>query len=173
MKLDLGSGPNPRQGYQPVDLRFGGQNVFGRLNFPDNSVEQIWASHILEHETHRRTVTVLEDWKRVLVPGGQLEVVVPNLGHDALVVAISELLGRDSVHLAEMIFAHQEYEYSFHKTAFTKKILHGCFQEAGFRSIQAKGACYKVKYGLNRKKYGISHMISLVKKPELYAVGVK
>ena len=47
------------------------------LPYEDNSVEQIAAFHVLEH--FRYDEPVLEEWHRVLVPGGLIVVVVPDL----------------------------------------------------------------------------------------------
>lgn len=171
--LDLGSGSNVKSGYVGLDLRTSGVDVFGKLPYSDNSVSKIWASHILEHESHRRTVEVLQEWRRVLVPNGIIEIVVPNLYHDSLLVIMSEILKRDTANLPEVIFAHQDYEYSYHKTAFTKSLIRSTLIQAGFRDVKVKGVSSKVRYGINRKKYGLSHLISAFSKPELYAIGAK
>ena len=47
-----------------------------QLPYEDDSVEQIAAFHVLEH--FRYDEPVLEEWHRVLVPGGECTVVVPD-----------------------------------------------------------------------------------------------
>jgi SAM-dependent methyltransferase len=68
-----------------------------RLPFASHTFELIYASHVLEHFAWYRIETILRDWVRVLIPGGVLEVWVPDglkicqafvkaetLGHDPL-----------------------------------------------------------------------------------------
>lgn len=67
LRLDLGCGPNPREGFEGVDmLPFGGKVKHvvdlrsGRWPWADGSVTEIHASHFLEHLTN------LDDkWERV------------------------------------------------------------------------------------------------------------
>jgi len=49
------------------------------LPLPDTSVEEIYASHVLEHIPYRKVIEVLTDWHRVLTPGGKLSVFVPDI----------------------------------------------------------------------------------------------
>jgi hypothetical protein len=47
--------------------------------FPDNRVKRILASHLLEHISPYKVVDVLKGWHRILVPGGQLILELPNI----------------------------------------------------------------------------------------------
>jgi len=47
------------------------------LPFTDNSADEIYASHVLEHLPYGNTA--LQEWLRVLKPGGMLTVVVPDI----------------------------------------------------------------------------------------------
>lgn len=78
LRLNLGSGDNLLDGYVNIDRKTGGE-VFPLAAYQDNSVDEILASHILEHFSHREQVgNVLREWHRVLKPGGLLRVAVPN-----------------------------------------------------------------------------------------------
>ncbi len=48
------------------------------LAYADESVSEIVASHCLEHFSHRQTCFVLQDWVRVLKPGGKIRIAVPD-----------------------------------------------------------------------------------------------
>jgi hypothetical protein len=48
------------------------------LPFADNSVDEIRASHVLEHFPYRQLEAVLVDWVRALKPGGRLRIAVPD-----------------------------------------------------------------------------------------------
>lgn len=47
------------------------------LPYPDNSVEEIYAGHMLEH--FDMTEDVLKEWHRVLQPGGIITITVPDM----------------------------------------------------------------------------------------------
>jgi predicted SAM-dependent methyltransferase len=81
VKLNLGSGPAKLAGWCNVDADASAlpdlHADIAHLPFEDESVEEIYASHVLEHFDYREPV--LEEWRRVLVPGGQITVIVPDL----------------------------------------------------------------------------------------------
>lgn len=81
IKLNLGAGDTQIEGYIPVDRR-SGQEIFP-LAYGDSSVDQIRASHVLEHVSHRETLNVVRDWVRALKPGGIMQIAVPDF--DALI----------------------------------------------------------------------------------------
>jgi SAM-dependent methyltransferase len=50
-----------------------------KLDYPDNSVDEIYALHIIEHFNFREATEVLKEWQRVLKPGGRLYIETPDL----------------------------------------------------------------------------------------------
>lgn len=87
LKLDLGSSSlRVREDYTTVDLYAPEADVkaeLGALPYPDDSVDEIWASHCLEHVEWERTTDVLREWLRVLRPGAPAIISVPNLDYAA------------------------------------------------------------------------------------------
>ncbi len=76
MRLNIGCGRNPLDGYLNVDFLGGEINCDGMaLPFKDNTFEQVLLSHVLEHipDVDR----ALKEISRVLGVGGILIVVVP------------------------------------------------------------------------------------------------
>ena len=49
-----------------------------KLDFEDNSVDLIYASHVLEYFDREEVKDILSEWVRVLKPEGTLRVAVPN-----------------------------------------------------------------------------------------------
>lgn len=77
IRLDIGNGDMPREGWISVDRKQGREAY--PLAYPDNYADEIEASHILEHFSHRDKVKVLRDWVRVLKPGGRIRIAVPDI----------------------------------------------------------------------------------------------
>jgi SAM-dependent methyltransferase len=81
IRLDLGCGKNPREGFEGVDaMDFGQKNVFdlrGPWPWADNSVEEANCSHFIEHLTASERIHFVNELYRVLKPGARCSVVVP------------------------------------------------------------------------------------------------
>lgn len=83
VKLNIGGGDPESdkyiemEGYTLVD-RSVGLEAFP-LDFDDESVDEVYASHVLEHFPYEQAEEVLKDWVRVLKPGGLLKVAVPDM----------------------------------------------------------------------------------------------
>jgi len=88
LKIDLGSGPNKRQGFLGVDaIAFPGVDVvlkIGSERWPwdDNSVEEAHSSHTIEHLTNYNDkwerVHFFNELYRVLKPGGKCTLIFPH-----------------------------------------------------------------------------------------------
>jgi SAM-dependent methyltransferase len=84
LKLDLGCGPNKREGFSGVDrLPFDGKvDIITDLRkswpWPDESVEEAHSSHFLEHLEAMERVHFVNELHRVLVPGGKCQLIVPH-----------------------------------------------------------------------------------------------
>ena len=81
IKLDLGSGPNKSyNGWTTVD--FHGADIDWDLNLAipmnDNSVAEIYSSHLLEHLEFDSIKRLLLEIHRILIPGGEFRVCLPN-----------------------------------------------------------------------------------------------
>jgi len=95
----------------------------------DGSVDVAFASHVLEHIAWPRAVTVLKEWVRVLVPGGQLHIVVPDMEW-----AAERIIGWDrSMLLQSIMFGSQGNEFQVHKTGYTLGLLQDLMGQAGLR----------------------------------------
>jgi len=77
IKLNLGGGETRLPGFKTID-RKAGQEVYPLDGVEDNSVDEIYASHVLEHFSHRQVTTVLKHWVDKLRPGGKIRIGVPD-----------------------------------------------------------------------------------------------
>lgn len=91
LRLDLGAGQSPAEGFEGVDIWSGSKHVVDLMKFPwpfaDNSVEEIHCSHFIEHlpmemVPHNGRLKDLffaffDECYRILVPGGKMRVICP------------------------------------------------------------------------------------------------
>jgi len=148
IKLNLGGcetredgvGSIPLEGFINVDIRpQKGVDVVcdirGLFRWKDNSVEEIRASHIIEHFTVEEIPIILKEWHRVLMPGGLLRVYCP----DANKIIESYTNGNiDMRKFSAFLFGRQTYEGNLHKIALDRHRLDNFIEEAGFKIIGHK-----------------------------------
>jgi predicted SAM-dependent methyltransferase len=136
MKLHLGCGKKQIQGFVHVDLEDYPHIDFripvNKLTFaPDNSVELIYASHVLEHFGRHEIELVLQEWFRVLRKHGVLRVAVPDFEAVSRRYQQTGELGE----LIGLICGGQRNQYDFHKIVFDEKLLTGLLRKTGFTSV--------------------------------------
>lgn len=76
MKLDLGAGEISPPDFVPLGRRHGSEIY--PLPYADDSIDEIRASHVLEHFPHGKIHAVMADWVRALKPGGTIKIAVPD-----------------------------------------------------------------------------------------------
>lgn len=137
VRLLLGGRTTRIPGFTNIDL-FEGENVDIKTDasnlsmFGDGEVDEIYASHILEHFSHKRTVAVLKEWARVLRRGGVASISVPDF--DPLVKLYAK--GGFVPYIRNMLYGDQIYDLAFHYTIFTFPVLAAACAEAGFSDVQ-------------------------------------
>jgi len=107
--------------------------------FGSNSVEVIYASHILEHfyyNLDNQIVHTLREWHRVLKPGGQLLISVPNLKTICSLFLTPNLTAWDHFNLMRLLFGGQMDIYDVHKVGFDLDILGIFLKEGGFKEYR-------------------------------------
>ena len=143
LKVNLGSGDRPLPGFVNVDALPTAQGVdivadiTEDLPFEDCSASIVYASHLLEHFPHARSVDILREWRRILEPDGQLLLAVPDL----LVIA-EILVSRPGWFMPPnnpwlgAIFGGQKDDWDFHKAGFTEPWLAYVLRLAGFSDVK-------------------------------------
>lgn len=76
LRLNIGAGGSTIPGFTALDRKTG-QEAYP-LDVPDGSVDEIRASHVLEHLPPDQTEAAIKDWARALKPGGRLRIAVPD-----------------------------------------------------------------------------------------------
>jgi hypothetical protein len=138
LKLNIGSGDAiTMKGYVNVDAKFG--DMAFPLQYGDNTVDEIYAGHILEHFGYGQTLDVLKDWTRALKPGGVLKVAVPNfkwIASTYMDVAAGRFAGVGAPPLSGYLMGGQTDEHDFHKAIFDRASLSKLLIDAGLEHIR-------------------------------------
>jgi ubiquinone/menaquinone biosynthesis C-methylase UbiE len=139
-KLHLGCGQKHIPGFYHIDaLAYPHIDHVGPVDdlpfLADGSVELIYACHVLEHFGRNDYQRVLNEWSRVLAPGGVLRVAVPDFAVCARLYVEGKLAGgiRD---ITGLVVGGQRDKYDFHAVIFDEALLTSSLLAAGFRSVR-------------------------------------
>ena len=105
-----------------------------KLELKDESVDLIYASHVIEYFNQEEVKEVLSEWRRVLSPGGTLRVAVPDFS------SMSWLYQQGKVKLSEILgplYGKMTMGDSFiyHKTVYDYATLASLLSGCGFRDV--------------------------------------
>lgn len=124
--------------YAPEDARCDIRFDVQKLPYPDNSVDEIKAFHIIEHFHFFEIQEVLKEWHRVLKPGGKLYLETP----DFLETCRAFVEGTPVMPIEEFrillyghFFAHAWVPGQTHKFLFTETQLRVNLGWAGFKHV--------------------------------------
>lgn len=135
LRLNLGAGTDEHgnlkdiPGFTHVDRKFGTE-VYP-LAYPDACAEEVRASHILEHFGQNQVLKVLEEWTRVLKPGGILRVAVPDMG-----AVFAAYAAKENVPILSFTYGGQLDENDYHKCGFDEQLLKNLLMECGLEDIR-------------------------------------
>lgn len=130
-RLNIGAGNRPLAGYTNLEIKDGNPG-YPLNDHEDGSVVEVRAAHVLEHYPYEQTVTVLQEWARVLEPGGVLKVAVPDF--DKIVEAYE---GGEDAPIEGWIMGGHVDRYDMHGAIFNREKLKAALQAAGLVDIQA------------------------------------
>ena len=128
-RLNLGCGWDLRKGYLNVDIHdFHKPDLVADVTqldmLPSGHYREIVAQDVLEHLPRTTTVTVLQEWSRLLVEGGSLHLRVPS------VIDLAELMKKPEHQdiaqqelFVQSLFGTQAYTEDTHYTTFTERLL--------------------------------------------------
>lgn len=125
VKLNLGGGLQKIAGFVNIDHKLGSE-VYP-LEYEDRSVDEIRASHILEHFSHREVHVVLAHWVAKLKVGGTIQIAVPSLEW------IIE--HKDHPHAEAYLMGGHLDDDDIHKSVWTERKLRDVMRYAGLTDI--------------------------------------
>lgn len=108
--------------------------------FADGSVEEIYASHVLEHLSyHEELHRALAECHRVLRPGGRLLASVPDFEFLCRLFLAEGLTANQRFEVMRLIFGGQMDAHDVHKAGLTFEFLSGYLRQAGFAEVERTG----------------------------------
>ena len=138
VRLHLGAGWRRLHGWLQVDsTKYDHIDIVGPVddlrNFEDESVSEIYASHVLEYFDDKNALATLSEWRRVLRPGGELRLAVPDFRSLVQIYiqtgSLSSILGP--------LFGRMKSDAGliFHRTVFDRSKLEALLLEAGYSEV--------------------------------------
>ena len=103
--------------------------------FPDDTIDLIYASHVVEYFDRDEVLPLLKEWKRILKPGAILRVAVPNFELLASLylenkISLSEILGPL---YGKMAMGNDKI---YHKTTYDYVSLEKVLKDSGYGDIK-------------------------------------
>ena len=136
MKLHLGCGTKHLKGYINVDIRYlpgvdEVNNIRFLRNYKSDSVDEIYACHVLEHFGRWEYKEVLKRWFEILKPGGKLRLAVPNFS--SICKYYTET--GDLKSLIGLLYGGQDYDENYHYITFDPSSIYDDLKDIGFNEI--------------------------------------
>ena len=145
LKIEIGSGEDP---YKPEEFEHCDIRPLSHIEhicsaekppFKWNSVHEIFARDVLEHLPRKTIPTALKRWRNILVPGGKLDVVVPNLDYFIQQAYEYAVLEQDAQinwdKILGAFYGAQRYPEDFHHWGFCSRSLHKLLCDIGFINV--------------------------------------
>ena len=140
MKLHIG-GWEAKEGWKILNIQkrdnvdFVG-DISDLSQFKDNSISEVYASHVFEHVKYIDVKKTLSGIYRILVSGGKFYISVPNMN-----VLFRQFLEKKNqtktkIKIMRMIFGGQIDEYDFHYFGWDFELLSGLLKNVGFDEIE-------------------------------------
>ncbi|MYL24807.1 FkbM family methyltransferase [Halomonas alkaliantarctica] len=134
-------GKEPKAGWQMLNITPGpGVDMVGDIrdlsHIDANNCARIYASHVLVHIHQKEVLPVLKGFSRLLKPGGELMISVPDLDILCRLYLDKRLNIKQRHHVMRMMFGGQTDTHDFHYVGFNFEFLASQLKTAGFNHIQ-------------------------------------
>ena len=135
-KLNIG-GVEPTDGWENFNIQEGESvdhvgDAADLSRFEDATFEAVYSSHTLEHWSYRDVPAVLQEWHRVLQPGGMLYVSVPDMAILAYLYLHPNITFPERIHLMRVIYGGHVDPYDYHRCGLDEVFLGAMLVSVGF-----------------------------------------
>ena len=129
MRLNLGSGGLPLEGYVNVDMHCEADVKGDIRELTFEGVEEVVMYHLLEHFGLWETRTVLRRVRSWMNPGARITVEVPDM---------EAIMANPGPSWPSDVYGAQSHDGEFHKSGFTFGMLAQALIEAGFSDVKTR-----------------------------------
>lgn len=167
LKLHLGCGPRHLNGYVNIDKYHPSADRVmdaSKLDYSDNSVDEIFTSHMVEHMRFPDFLKALQEWKRVLKENGTLIIRCPNFEKhllDWLNADYNKRWGENNKGINNIIGFQGKGSGYINRNLFSVKRLKSLVKQEGFEVLEAH------TYSTRNKTIPDGDILLRAKKPEL------
>ena len=103
--------------------------------FADASIDNVYASHVLEHVNQSEVLPVLRGVQRVLTNGGKFLISVPDLDVLCQLFISPQATHEVKWHTMRMMFGGQVDPHDFHYMGFNEQFLRDLLGQSGFAQV--------------------------------------
>ena len=140
MKLHIG-GKEKKEGWKILNIqKFEGVDFLGDISdlsqFEDNSIEEVYASHVIEHVPQKKVNETLKGVYRILSENGKFYISVPDMDVLCKIFIDSKAPPDVKFHIMRMMFGGQVDEFDFHYFGWNFEFMRDFLTNAGFKRIE-------------------------------------
>tara|TARA_B100001121_G_C18582706_1_gene570532 strand:- start:406 stop:915 length:510 start_codon:yes stop_codon:yes gene_type:complete len=140
MKLHIG-GKEIKEGWKILNIqKFKGVDFIGDISdlsqFDENSIDEIYASHVLEHVPQKKIKETLQGIYRVLKIGGKFYVSVPDMDLLCRIFIDPKAPPKVKMQVMRIIFGGQIDEFDFHYFGWNIQFMNDFLISSGFKNLE-------------------------------------
>jgi len=137
IKLDICGGSAPKNGFLNVDIDFDVADIVADISeslpFRNESVDEIWSCHTIEHFTKEKGIEILDEFWRVLKQNGILNIACPCLKSICKAYLSRDL---DMKKIQWYLHGAQTNQYDFHEIVWDVEWLAIFLRRTGFKNVR-------------------------------------
>ena len=140
MKLHIG-GEQIKEGWKILNIqKKDGVDFVGDISdlsqFEDNSIEEIYASHVFEHVLQKNIKSTLIGIHRVIQDNGKFYVSVPDMNVLCKIFLEPKAPSKVKIHVLRMMFGGQIDDFDIHYFGWDFDLLKEFLLSAGFKKVE-------------------------------------
>ena len=140
MKLHIG-GKEKKEGWKILNIqKFEGVDFLGDISdlsqFENNSIEEVYASHVIEHVPQKKVNETLKGVYRILSENGKFYISVPDMDVLCKIFIDPKATPKVKFNTMRMMFGGQLDEFDFHYFGWNFEFMRDFLTNAGFKRIE-------------------------------------
>ena len=140
MKLHIG-GKEKKEGWKILNIqKLEGVDFLGDISdlsqFENNSIEEVYASHVIEHVPQKKVNETLQGVYRILSENGKFYISVPDMDVLCKIFIDSKATPKVKFNTMRMMFGGQLDEFDFHYFGWNFEFMRDFLTNAGFKRIE-------------------------------------